>query len=188
MSEAVTLLALLAALACAIIGALGAFNGAGPTQLQDVVQALAIVAAATAIYANRRATSNERRSLALGALSEEFAHNAGVLEDHAFEPMTGSEPARVYPRIVLSAVDAALASSALSTKRDVALVRDLHSWRNAAQELNRRLDLAETIAFVTAGVPTTARELDAGLHLPAGHLERVRASLRTTRELYLSRG
>ena len=173
--EPVTLAALLASLGIAVVGAVSA---GGDAQLQNVVTSLALVAAITGIYANRRALGLERRSLALGALSEEIEHNLGVLDDAAFQPMTPSEPARVYPRLQLSAVDATLASRALDAGRDSDLVRDLHRWRNAANELNRRLDLAETIAFLSGSEAVTAQQLDAGLHQPDGHFERARDRLR----------
>lgn len=84
--------------------------------------------------AERWAAAREARDAALQAINAELRANAELLRRPAFgeDP---NQPLRrtVYPRLHLSAVDAALAGGSVSSARDVTLVRGLHAWRNQDQ-------------------------------------------------------
>lgn len=110
--------------------------------LQAPSTALALVAAVTGIPADRWAGQAQARARAIAALRRELAQNQQVLLDPRFLP-ENQGVGQVYPRLMLGAVDTALVSGALNASRDRDLVRRLLDWRNAAEDLNRRLEITE---------------------------------------------
>lgn len=110
--------------------------------LQAPGTTLALVAAVAGIPADRWAAQAQRRSRALSSLTRELAQNREVLLDPRFQP-EHQGVGGVYPRLMLGAVDTALISGALDARRDADLARRLLDWHNAAQDLNRRLDITE---------------------------------------------
>jgi hypothetical protein len=114
----------------------------GTDWLQAPSQLLALLAALAGIPADRWAATAERRSRALLSLRRELLQNREVLADQRFSPESQGV-GLVYPRIMLGAVDTAFISGALHPSRDQELIRRLLDWRNAAEDLNRRLDITE---------------------------------------------
>ncbi|HEX7658240.1 MAG TPA: hypothetical protein VF444_02080 [Pseudonocardiaceae bacterium] len=114
----------------------------GTDWLQAPSQTLALLAALSGIPADRWAAAAERRGRTLAALHREALQNRRVLADPRFAP-ENQGVGSVYPRIKLGAVDTAFISGALHAGRDEALVRQMLDWRNAAEDLNRRLDITE---------------------------------------------
>lgn len=112
---------------------------------EPAVNALTLVAGLTGIFVDRLSREAERRREALNAVIDELGENERLLADDRF---TGSGRRRqIYPRLVVSAVDAALVSGALAGHRDTELITQLHRWRDTVHELNRRLDLTEFRTF-----------------------------------------
>ncbi|MBO3745393.1 hypothetical protein J5X84_04875 [Streptosporangiaceae bacterium NEAU-GS5] len=104
--------------------------------------ALALVAAIAGIPADRWAAAAEQRRQMLSALGRELDKNREVLADPRFFPERQGQ-SLVYPRLMLSAVDTTFISGVLGGQRDQALLRALLDWRNAAEDVNRRLDITE---------------------------------------------
>lgn len=134
----VTLSTLVAALAVSVWW----WTDPGRDWLQAPSTALALVAAVTGIPADRWAGQAQARARAIAALRRELAQNQQVLLDPRFQP-ENQGVGQVYPRLMLGAVDTALVSGALNASRDRNLVRQLLDWRNAAEDLNRRLEITE---------------------------------------------
>ncbi len=83
---------------------------------------------------------------------------------------------RVYPRLVVSAVDSAFASGALSRRRDGELIAKLHAWRDTVNTVNRRLDLTESLTFATSSTDEV-EAFNRALHRSDGYLTGARALL-----------
>ncbi|WP_419993091.1 hypothetical protein [Streptomyces boninensis] len=142
---------------------------------EPVIQTLALVAAISGVFAERRAAAHEREGQALHALADELLKNTAILTDERFEPLDPNRPVhRVFPRPVLSATDTALVSGVFAHRSHADLVTLLHEWRDAVHELNRRLDLAELRSFVVETQSAELLRVDADLRREDGHLARAR--------------
>ncbi|MET8680236.1 hypothetical protein ABZW18_22280 [Streptomyces sp. NPDC004647] len=143
---------------------------------EPVIQTLALVAAISGVFAERRAAAQERERQTLHALADELVKNTGILDDARFRPLDPAGPVhRVFPRPVLSATDAALISGVLADPAHSGLVALLHEWRDTVNELNRRLDLAELRSFVVEAKSAELLRVDRDLRREDGHLHRARA-------------
>jgi hypothetical protein len=123
--------------------------------LEPAANVLVLIAAVAGIPADRWVTAMARRDRALRAVRAELARNREILADDRFEPRGRSAQRRVFPRLVLSAVDTAVISGALG--RDAELLSRLIDWRYVVEEVNRRLDLTELRTFTAPA--TDEREL-----------------------------
>jgi hypothetical protein len=114
---------------------------------------LALVAAVSGIPADRWAAAAERRARMVAALRRELTENRLIFDDPSFLP-ENQGLGQVYPRLKLSAVETALLTGPFDGYGDAEIHRNLLDWRNAADDLNRRLDLTElrlcTISQLTA--------------------------------------
>jgi len=113
---------------------------------EPAVNSLTLVAGLTGIFVERLTAEAERRTGVLRAVADELQENTRLLSDERFAPQAPSQR-QVYPRLVVSAVDLALVSGALSRHRDADLVTLLHRWRDTVHLFNRRLDLTEISTF-----------------------------------------
>jgi hypothetical protein len=84
---------------------------------------------------------------------------------------------RVYPRLPVSATDAALTSGALANQSDEDLLRRLRNWRDEVNGFNRRLELTE-IRIFTSGLPTEIADFERALHSNDSYLNDTRSHLR----------
>jgi hypothetical protein len=152
-------------------------RSAGLSRFEPAVQILGLLGGITGIVAERWAAGRERRAEALQAIGAELRDNRKILTSPPFAGDV-AQPARrqVYPRMNLSAVNAALSSAVLSPRRDEALAGLLHDWRNEAEIFNHQLSLAEILAF-TNGSDEVLRDLHEGLHGADGPLARMRGQL-----------
>ncbi len=170
----VTALSLAAAF---VINAIWFATSVGQDRLEPVVGVLGILAGITGLIAERWAARQEARDAALDAIRAELEANEDLLASAAFstEP---DQPLRrtVYPRLHLSAVDAAFAAGSLSTTRDASLIDALHAWRNQVVRFNSQLALAEMLAF-TMESEAVLRDLRDGMHGAGGPLSRLRTSI-----------
>ncbi|MEV6673995.1 hypothetical protein [Streptomyces sp. NPDC051162] len=145
------------------------------SHFEPATSGLALVAAITGVYAERRAAARERRAQALYALAGELVKNTELLDGEGFAPLDPEAPkARVYPRLVQSASDAALVSGVFSEPGHDELIALLHHWRDAVHDFNRRLDLTELRTYVGAVPPEELLAIDAAMHREDGQLDRVR--------------
>jgi hypothetical protein len=163
--------------AAVVINAVWFATSSGRARLEPIVGVLGILAGITGLVAERWAAAREARDAALQAINVELRANAELLGAPAFgdDP---NQPLRrtVYPRLHLSAVDAALAGGSVSSARDVALVGELHAWRNQVVRFNAQLALAEILAF-TIESESVLRDLREGLHGDHGPLIRLGAAI-----------
>lgn len=160
-----------------VVSAVWWSRSAGTSRFEPAVQILGLLGGITGIVAERWAAGRERRAEALQAIAEELRDNQKVLASPPFA-VGAAQPARrqVYPRMNLSAVNAALSSAVLSPGRDEGLSSMLHDWRNEAEIFNHQLSLAEILAF-TNGSDEVLRDLHQGLHSADGPLERMQEHL-----------
>jgi hypothetical protein len=166
------------ALAIALLLGLGWFLESPPGQRwEPAVNTLALLAGLTGIFAERWAAERERRNQAVESIRTELEHNRRLLDDEAFsqDPEQFARR-RVYPRLMVSAVDSAFASGALNPRRDVELIETLHRWRDTAHAVNRRLDLTESLTFATSSEDEVA-QFNRALHRDDGYLNGIRALL-----------
>lgn len=160
-----------------VVSAVWWSRSTGTSRFEPAVQVLGLLGGITGIVAERWAAGRERRAEALQAIGEELHDNRKILTSPPFAVGT-AQPARrqVYPRMNLSAVNAALSSAVLSPRRDESLAGLLHDWRNEAEIFNHQLSLAEILAF-TNGSDDVLRDLYQGLHSADGPLERMQEHL-----------
>lgn len=153
----------------------------GDQRWEPAVNTLALVAGITGIFAERWAAERERRLAAVDSIRAELAHDLLVFEDEAFSRHPEAfRRRRVYPRLVVSAVDSAFASGALSPRRDGELIGKLHAWRDTVNTVNRRLDLTESLTFATSST-TEVEQFNRALHRADGYLTGARELLRDLR-------
>ncbi|MBB4910105.1 hypothetical protein [Actinophytocola algeriensis] len=149
----------------------------GDQRWEPAVNTLALLAGITGIFAERWAADRERRLQAVESIRAELSHDVVVLSDDAFsQDPDAFRRRRVYPRLVVSAVDSAFASGALSRRRDGELIAKLHAWRDVVNTLNRRLDLTESLTFATSS-GDEVEAFNRALHRSDGYLIGVRALL-----------
>ena len=113
---------------------------------EPAVNSLTLVAGLTGIFVERLTAEAERRTEVLRTVADELQENIRLLNDARFSPQAPTSR-QIYPRLVVSAVDAALVSGALGLHRDAELVGLLHRWRDTVHLFNRRLDLTEISTF-----------------------------------------
>ena len=164
-------------LAACVINVIWFARSTGTGRLEPVVGVLGILAGITGLVAERWAAAREAREEALQAIGTELRANRDLLASDAF----GDDPdqplrRQVFPRLYLSAVDAAFASGSLSSAQNAAMITELHTWRNQVVRFNSQLALAEILAF-TVESESVLRDLRDGLHGADGPLARMRTSI-----------
>lgn len=148
----------------------------GTSKFEPAVQALGLLAGLTGILAERRASARERRHLTLTALADELQRVTSVLDNLQFTQDAETPRPRVYPRLPVSATDAALTSGALTERSDDDLFRLLHNWRDEVNGFNRRLELTEIRVF-TSGTLAEVAEFERILHRSDGYLVQIHRDL-----------
>jgi hypothetical protein len=156
------------------------FDADGVGRFEPAVQSLGLLAGITGLVLERRAAVAEHREQAVDAIADELRANDVVLGRYPFVDTDPATSRTVYPRLRMSAVDAALSSGALSQRDDDVLVRALHSWRDEVDTFSHQLTVAELLAF-TDGSPQVLRDLYDGLHGADGRLAAIREQLRRLR-------
>lgn len=144
----------------------------GTSRFEPVCVLLGLLGGLAGVLAEHRSRAQERRHLALMSLVDELQGDTAVLDDPRFMVSTETPRPRVYPRLPVSATDAALISGVLGERTDVELLRRLHKWRDEVNGFNRRLELTENRIFTTA-VPTDITDFGRILHR-SGYLAQVR--------------
>ncbi|MBB5118291.1 hypothetical protein AF335_30330 [Streptomyces eurocidicus] len=169
---AVTLACLLTALGICVWWVTVADEANG--HFEPATSGLALVAAVTGVYAERRAAARERRTQALHALADELVKNTELLGT-GFAPLDPQAPrARVHPRLVQSATDAALVSGVFSEPGHEELVTLLHRWRDGVHDFNQRLDLVEVRTYISEVPITDLLDIDESMQRPGGRLDGLR--------------
>jgi hypothetical protein len=149
----------------------------GTARFEPAVTGLGIVGAVIGFFADREAGRRELREQTLALIDEELAADARVLADARFRvgaPASGRP--RVYPRLRLSVVEAAIGLGGLQAVGDPVLTALVHAWRDTVHEFNRRLDLTELHAFLV-GEADAVRAVDDALHRADGYLADVTRQL-----------
>jgi hypothetical protein len=107
---------------------------------------------------------------------DELQRAASILDGPQFNQSAEAPRLRVYPRLPVSATDAALTSDALTQSSDDDLLRLLHNWRDDVNGFNRRLDLTEIRVF-TLGTLAEITEFERVLHRNDGYLAQIHRHL-----------
>jgi hypothetical protein len=160
----------------AIISIIWFSTTSGVSRLEPAVQIFGLLGGLTGVLAERRASARERRHLALVTLIDELQRDACILADSQYAPSKETPRPRVYPRLPVSATDAALTLGALAARSDAELLRRLHNWRDRVNGFNRRLELTEFISF-TSGNPAEVADFERALHRSDGYLSHIRHDL-----------
>lgn len=151
----------------------------GINKFEPAVETLGLIGAILGVFLERQARRREVREQLFSSIAAELANNLAICQDPAFSPQqAASAGLRVYPRMRVSAVDAAFASGAAFELAHSELLNELHAWRDAAADFNRRLDLTELCAF-TVGNAEERRGMHALLVSDDGIFSRLRAQLST---------
>jgi branched-subunit amino acid ABC-type transport system permease component len=143
----------------------------GCARLGPATQMLTVIAALTGIAAERFATEQQRRRQALATLTGELLTNRVILNE-MLSALGGRNAARrrIYPRLVVSAAESAIACGALAGDRE--LLTRLHEWHNGVVDFNRRLDLTEMLTFLESG-PEAIRGFELALSRDGGRVHRI---------------
>ncbi|MBV9163246.1 MAG: hypothetical protein JO309_04670 [Pseudonocardiales bacterium] len=153
------------------------FAMSGAARFAPAVHLFGLLGGLTGVLVGRRASARERRHLALTTLIDELRRDASILADPQYAPSKETPRPRVYPRLPVSATDAALALGALAERGDDELLRRLHNWRDEVNGFNRRLELTEFLGF-SSGNPTEIADFERALHRGDGYLHQIRRDLR----------
>lgn len=152
----------------------------GTSRFEPAVATLGLLVGLSGVLAERRVAVRERRHVSLTTLVDELQRDTSILDDPRFSLSQETPRPRVYPRLPVSATDAALISGALVERSDAELLQRLHNWRDETNGFNRRLELTEICIF-TARVPAEMAEFERALHCSDGYLNQMRHHLRDLR-------
>ncbi|MGH3821578.1 MAG: hypothetical protein ACRDRA_01845 [Pseudonocardiaceae bacterium] len=108
---------------------------------------------------------------------DELRRDIDILDYPQFAPSEETPRPRVYPRLPVSATDAALTSGALDERSDNELIQRLHNWRDEVNGFNRRLDLTEMRIFIR-GTTADMLEFERTLRGDDSYLNQVRIHVR----------
>lgn len=146
----------------------------GQGRFEPLVESIGFCGALIGVFADRYTVRQERRHQTLLGITGELVENAGILDASAFsEPLRQAGRPLIYPRLRMSAADAAVATGALVELADDRLVQLVHAWRDAVLDFNHRLDLTELRSFVV-GAPDETRALHFRMTRDGGPLDRLR--------------
>jgi hypothetical protein len=168
--------------ASAVISAVWLVTVTGTSRFEPTVQVLGLLVGLTGLLAERRASARERRHLTLIALTDELQRVACILDNPQFSQSAETPRPRVYPRLPVSATDAALTSGTLTQRSDDDLLRLLHNWRDEVNGFNRRLELTEIRVF-TSGEPAEITEFVRVLHRNGGYLVQIHRHLQDLQDV-----
>jgi hypothetical protein len=150
------------------------------SRFEPAVAMLGLLAGLIGVLTERRVAAQERRHVSLTTLADELRRSAVILADPRFTLDHKVPRPCVYPRLPVSATDAALISGALAERSDTELLQRLHNWRDEVNEFNRRLGLTE-IRLFTVRVPAEIAEFERALHRSDGYLSQMRSHLHDLR-------
>lgn len=162
--------------AAALLSVVWLVTADGGGRLEPAVQSLGLLAGIAGLVLQRRAAAAEHRDQAVAGVADELAANAETLSRYPFSDAEPVASRTVFPRLRMSAVDAALSSGALARRGDDELVRALHDWRDEVDTFSHQLSIAEILAF-TDGSAEVLQDLHDGLHGSDGRLAAIRAHL-----------
>ena len=168
--------------ASAVISVVWLVTATGTSKFHPAVEILGLLVGLTGVLGERRASARERRHLTLIALTDELQRVASILDNPRFNQNAETPRPRVYPRLPVSATDAALTSGALTQRGDDDLLRLLHNWRDEINGFNRRLDLTEIRVF-TLGALAEITEFERVLHRNDGYLAQIRRHLQELQDV-----
>lgn len=121
---------------------------------EPALTAIGLLATLTGIFAERWASVKEERKILLLGLYREFQKNKAILLDSRFHLNIDSiEHPVVYPRLIMSVTETAIASGVFAESKYRDLFWQLHQWHDIVNEFNRRLDITELRTFVEPSPP-----------------------------------
>lgn len=137
-----------------------------------IIETCSLLAALLLVIVERLASRNAARKALLGWVIDELAANGAKLRE---EPPWQKDDATLreeeediaeglrfyYPHLSTSAISAAVLSTEFDL-HDVQLVKNLHAWRDAADECNARLAMAQLLLFF---LPSTQEGMSERLRL-----------------------
>ena len=152
------------------------------SRFEPALTFLVLSATITGIFVERWAGATERRQELLRGLFTELESNAKILGDPRFSPIREHQKRpKVYPRLLISTVDAVIGSNVLADHKDRRLLQMLHEWRDRVSEFNHRLDITELRTFTNPSKDELA-QVENALQNPEGLLAHVRSQLDAIRQ------
>ncbi|MEM7727317.1 MAG: hypothetical protein AAF208_13260 [Cyanobacteria bacterium P01_A01_bin.45] len=125
-----------------------------PLDFEPAVTAIGLLATITGIFAERWASVRQEQKVLLLSLCREFQSNATILSDTRFkQDIQSIQHPVVYPRLIMSVTQTAIASGAFAESQYKDLFSLLHKWHDIVNEFNRRLDITELRTFVNPSPP-----------------------------------
>ncbi|MGD1909505.1 MAG: hypothetical protein ACFB2X_01155 [Rivularia sp. (in: cyanobacteria)] len=129
-----------------------------PYEFEPALTAIGLLATLTGIFAERWASIKEQQRVLLLTLYREFQDNAAILSNPQFhQNIDNIEHPVVYPRLIMSVTETAIASGIFTESKYRDLFWLLHQWRNIVNKFNRKLDITELRTFVDPS-PQESRE------------------------------
>lgn len=148
-----------------------------------IIETCSLLAALLLVIVERLASRNAARKALLGWVIDELAANGEKLEGQVWQKDTAVLKAEeedvkeglrfYYPHLSTSAIAAAVLSTEFDL-HDLELVQHLHKWRDAADECNARLAMAQLLFFFLPSTEAGMKER-LMLHLSIRDLPVVRA-------------
>ena len=115
---------------------------------ESILTGLGLLATITGIFGERWASAYEKRIEFLRALLNECISNTEILSNERFNSNLHQQGRPiVFPRLMMSVTETAIASGVFAERQDRELFSLLHQWRHTANEFNRRLDITELRTF-----------------------------------------
>lgn len=134
----------MACLALALVAAVVIRIAVGPSW-DGVVTWAGLFAALGTFVVSRWAARRQRRRLALRQVAHEVLKNLRALVDIKERCGVEDRKYQVFPRCSVAALEMAVVSGLFDTARDAELFKCMHVGLQRCTELNRKLDLTETL-------------------------------------------
>jgi len=115
---------------------------------EPVITSLALLAALSAIFADRWTNSRERRRELLRVLAHELYMNIGVLNDlYEIKKDENINRIHVYPRFYTTSLTSVIASGMFTGPKDKKLWKLMNGWLQKSSDFNNRINVSEVQVF-----------------------------------------
>lgn len=146
-----------------IVSGVWLFSSEGKSKFEPGLTVIGLFATMTGVFAERFASSYERKRELMIAFYRELGKNREILKDSRFklEPAQLNNPV-VFPRLISSVAETAIASGVFEEEKYRDVFFYLNEWRDIVNEFNHRLEITELRTF-TNDSPEEIRSFYIGL-------------------------